>query len=630
MLQDLLLPEDFLQFDNFKSTIELCEENSFFAILGTEKQNLANALQDDTALLIDDLITLKPSTDAIHEILKPYRDSNKFIFLNLFHQKNDEFIKDLLFYRDFISDYKLKIIILVKKSHYKNLMKTAIDLYNIATFSYLFLNYEIELIQEIDTSALDNLLEEYRSQKGLNKKQKAYYFAEIGRFYDGYGEITKSLSYYNKALQLSLKIKDRELEVRIKLELSNIYRINKQFSMAKKYLLEAKIYFKNKSQYLSILNTLFLVYLDSKQFEKASLINIELHDRFTKTKDDSIKLIYLEQSLRLYQRENNIEQIELYWNKTYNLAIELHNNNVIVNLYQYRVVDYIKILNYKKALIYLEKSIKLYKIKNDNYMLNLMYLKISFVYHYLNIQKKARIYANFCYKYFNLNKLKKQLIEVNHLFASIYATEENYSKAIQKYEEALKISRSVKDYGETLNILLMIASVYNQKCNYDKVLETLNEARDFSKKIKENNNFYLYAEYANLYKDMGEIQKAYSFYNKAIKSKEKLTQSEQVYLDELYGEILMEDNKLEEALVYFDKCLKLSKQRDDLSRILSVEENLGFLYKKMGNTNMSRRFFMEVIHKLEVLNIKAKRVKRLKEELNTNPSTLQKSIPKDA
>jgi len=45
MLQDLVIPEEFLQLDKLKSAIEITSESSFFAILGVDTKELSKEIQ---------------------------------------------------------------------------------------------------------------------------------------------------------------------------------------------------------------------------------------------------------------------------------------------------------------------------------------------------------------------------------------------------------------------------------------------------------------------------------------------------------------------------------------------------------------------------------------------------------
>ena len=134
MIEDILIPEELLQLDKLLSATELIEDSSFLAILGSDSLELSINLDKYLNQNINLLKTINLKTNnPLQEIIE-LDLTNEFIFLNLYENTTSEIIKNLLFFRDFISDYKLKIILIIDKINYQNSLKDAIDFYNISTF----------------------------------------------------------------------------------------------------------------------------------------------------------------------------------------------------------------------------------------------------------------------------------------------------------------------------------------------------------------------------------------------------------------------------------------------------------------------------------------------------------------
>ena len=196
MIEDILIPEELLQLDKLLSATELIEDSSFLAILGSDSSDLSISLDSYLNQNINPLKKLDLKTNNPLQEIIGLNLTNDFLLLNLFHLTTNETIKNLLFFRDFISDYKLKIIFIIDKTNYLNILKNAIDFYNISTFSFLFSTYKIEEIKELDKKDLYDLQTEYKEKiKTLNKKQRANFLFEIGLKYQKYGEIKEALSY---------------------------------------------------------------------------------------------------------------------------------------------------------------------------------------------------------------------------------------------------------------------------------------------------------------------------------------------------------------------------------------------------------------------------------------------------
>jgi len=206
MLKQLLVPEELLQLNKLNSAKELCEDSSFLAIVGSDSLELANTL---SKLFEDTTNKFVPKTNNILQEIIPMK--NDFVFINMYDVNNSEYIKNLLFYRDFIADNRLKIILLIDKKDYLDITKNAIDLYNITTFSYLFSTYKVDILMSFDMPEVDKLLAKYHSEKkSLNQEQKLSFLDEIGGKYDSYGDYKNSLKYYTKALAIVKKLKKQE------------------------------------------------------------------------------------------------------------------------------------------------------------------------------------------------------------------------------------------------------------------------------------------------------------------------------------------------------------------------------------------------------------------------------------
>ena len=143
MIEDILIPEELLQLDKLLSATELIEDSSFLAILGSDSSDLSISLDSYLNQNINPLKKLDLKTNNPLQEIIGLNLTNDFLLLNLFHLTTNETIKNLLFFRDFISDYKLKIIFIIDKTNYLNILKNAIDFYNISTNALLYTSFYI-------------------------------------------------------------------------------------------------------------------------------------------------------------------------------------------------------------------------------------------------------------------------------------------------------------------------------------------------------------------------------------------------------------------------------------------------------------------------------------------------------
>ena len=619
MIEDILIPEELLQLDKLLSATELIEDSSFLAILGSDSSDLSISLDSYLNQNINPLKKLDLKTNNPLQEIIGLNLTNDFLLLNLFHLTTNETIKNLLFFRDFISDYKLKIIFIIDKTNYLNILKNAIDFYNISTFSFLFSTYKIEEIKELDKKDLYDLQTEYKEKiKTLNKKQRANFLFEIGLKYQKYGEIKEALSYINESKKIVEKNSSNENIIKIKFILSRLYRDICNFKICEKYLKECEKYYKknrNSSIYKEIIEDFCVLYQHLSNFDKALEYCDKLYTLAKETNDKEYELVSYQQYTFIYSKLNDSNKKEEYLEKAFILAKELNNSFILAHLHQSKAVDNMNNYEYIKALDNLNKALELYKIQENISMINHIYHKIGYVYYQLFDYKKSLVYLNWSYKFFDRNGMKSESITNLRSLSLNYTFLYEFDKALKFIFKSLDIAKSMKLQNEIIDILLQINQIYTIKEDFGNALKYLDEAYKVSLKIKDFKNFDINVRYSNTYKDVDNLVKAYEYYQKALNSKE-LSDNQKAYLYELYGEILYKDNKYKEALTFFQDSLKNAKKMNDLHRILSVEENLAYTYKKLENYSMANRFFMEVINKLKIINKNNPKIKKLEIEIS--------------
>ena len=619
MIEDILIPEELLQLDKLLSATELIEDSSFLAILGSDSSDLSISLDSYLNQNINPLKKLDLKTNNPLQEIIGLNLTNDFLLLNLFHLTTNETIKNLLFFRDFISDYKLKIIFIIDKTNYLNILKNAIDFYNISTFSFLFSTYKIEEIKELDKKDLYDLQTEYKEKiKTLNKKQRANFLFEIGLKYQKYGEIKEALSYINESKKIVEKNSSNENIIKIEFILSRLYRDIGNFKICEKYLKECEKYYKknrNSSIYKEIIEDFCVLYQHLSNFDKALEYCDKLYTLAKETNDKEYELVSYQQYTFIYSKLNDSNKKEEYLEKAFILAKELNNSFILAHLHQSKAVDNMNNYEYIKALDNLNKALELYKIQENISMINHIYHKIGYVYYQLFDYKKSLVYLNWSYKFFDRNGMKSESITNLRSLSLNYTFLYEFDKALKFIFKSLDIAKSMKLQNDIIDILLQINQIYTIKEDFGNALKYLDEAYKVSLKIKDFKNFDINVRYSNTYKDVDNLAKAYEYYQNAVDSKE-LTENQKDYLDELYGEILYKDEKYEDALNSFLDSLKNAKKMNDLHRILSVEENLAYTYKKLENYSMANRFFMEVINKLKIINKNNPKIKKLEIEIS--------------
>lgn len=619
-LKDKLLPEDILQLNKLYAAIELSENNSFFSIIGLDDEELFQNIIDDINIKSNISISVlnSQSNNVFQEIVdKGLVDS--FLGVNLINQKDDEIIRNLLFFRDFISDYKLKVIIFVNTSTYNDILKNAIDLYNVSTFAYLFFTYKVENNLTLERNDINNLISEYRNKKiGLSKKQKVAYLKEIGIQQSTNGYIYEAFKSFNQALTIAYKVKVHENIIDLKMRLAFLYRYLNKYSSAVVYLKECIEYFKKKNLLTNLevaYETIILCYIKMKEFDKANNINNEIMKFFNKTNNKSYLLNNYRFKLLTCYEQKSISHYEKYWNLSNDLATQLNNQHILGDLYQFKAVSFISENKYLEALTFVEKALKIYHKRKNYFMINGMYTKLASCYLGLHDYDKSIIYCKRAYAYFKENKIMIDLLEVLQVYANNLVALNREDEALEKQFELNKIAKDQKRKDYLLDSYLNISQIYLLRKDYSKAIDNVNKAQ--SSIVDTIGKFLIYTRFCDIYSDMKDLRNANKYYELSLKYLDKDSLSNLAYLTEISGEIAMNcKDENDFALKEFLTALTLAKKDNNEYRIFSLEENLAKVYTKLNEPMLSKRFYMELINKLEVINPNGSKILTLKESLS--------------
>jgi tetratricopeptide (TPR) repeat protein len=331
-------------------------------------------------------------------------------------------------------------------------------------------------------------------------------------------------------------------------------------------------------------------------------------------KDKNIEFLSLRNYIEFYMLNYDSVKIDSYIKKAYKLLNEVNGAE--------------SILKHIKARIYMKEN-RFYLVKNylddaQNYLkkilsyseLHKVYITYSELYYKLSDYDKTLSYCDSCYNYFKMNGENIKLLEILIIYSNNYKELQEIDSALEKAFEALKLSKSLQELNLDSKIIIMISQLYCIKKDYKSAFKFL-EKIDLTKKSN-TNKLLVYVQYANIYKNMDDVKQAYICYNKAtVEMQNNSNNSNKNILEKLYCELLLKDNKPGKTLVSLETLLTESKNTNDIALTLSLEESLGFCYKQLNNNVMAKKYFAEVITKLEVFNDKDNRINKLKDEIKS-------------
>jgi serine phosphatase RsbU (regulator of sigma subunit) len=155
-----------------------------------------------------------------------------------------------------------------------------------------------------------------------------------------------------------------------------------------------------------------------------------------------------------------------------------------------------------------------------------------------------------------------------------------------------------KDMPERINILERLGLTYQRQNAHKKAIEYFEQVYQLQEQNNESNS----AKIAIL-NAIGNSQIALKDYNNAQKTYDKilrLQKKENRKKDEVntlhkLAEICEAADKNQDALNYTLECLQLNKELGDEMAVADTHNNLGFLYRQLGNTQKSMDHFMEAL-----------------------------------
>ncbi len=186
-------------------------------------------------------------------------------------------------------------------------------------------------------------------------------------------------------------------------------------------------------------------------------------------------------------------------------------------------------------------------------------------------------------------------------------TAKSLQKAIEKWEEALKLFRAVDDKaGETLT-LVGIGRVYSNLGEKQKALEFFNQALPLIRAVDDRareaatlNNI------GEVYDNLGEKQKALDFFNQALPLLRAVNNRarEAATLNNI-GAVYNDLGEKQKALDFYNQALPLSRAVEDRRGEALTLSNIGIVYNALGEKQKALDFFNQALPLLRAVKHRA-------------------------
>ena len=170
-----------------------------------------------------------------------------------------------------------------------------------------------------------------------------------------------------------------------------------------------------------------------------------------------------------------------------------------------------------------------------------------------------------------------------------------YQKAIDFYQQSLAITTQISDRKGEAMALSNLGGAYDSLGQYQKAIELYQQALAIQKQIG-----HRYGESTSLnnlglaYNNIGQYQKAIEFYQQALATQKQIDdrEGESISLNNLG---FASDNlgQYQKAIVFYQQSLAIKKQIGDLNGEARSLNNLGAIYKNLGQYQKAIDFYQQ-------------------------------------
>ncbi len=256
---------------------------------------------------------------------------------------------------------------------------------------------------------------------------------------------------------------------------------------------------------------------------------------------------------------------------------------------------YLELHDYSQALQWLQKSLEIYKLDQDNSLISTSLANIAEV--YLITENYPKAFENFNHA----EKILQSQIQPNghdnekheRPLAKIYVSQANlfgildqYQESISKLQEALNLYRKIGVKGEEIKVLNALGLVYLQQSKIDQSLQFLLQAQKLENALESQDNIELKLNLTHAYMFAKDWKKAESMALEGLKqSRNKKEQVSEASFLEALANIYQNINKFEESLEKLKSLQQLNKEIHKKRYNLSHAQ----LFNEIENTNEQRK-----------------------------------------
>jgi RNA polymerase sigma factor (sigma-70 family) len=614
-VESLLSAKEKLQLSHIEDKLTHTWNLPALLLMGVDSRRLVDAFAefiDSMSPLPIERYDIENSADA-----SPLKNADQlepavFHLFNFFNCRGiswDEVAANLIFYRDYIPQYRLKIVILASHDLLNTIIERAYDFYSISGFTGFFRDFALAIEKDIgQPGGIPALVRQYHEDMEsllLYRQQetvipevfvKKIYNAALSAY-----EISKwdeALQLFREALEIAVDLKNRDLQASIQNYLGNIFFSRGQISKAFDYFQDALDIAKEVKSTVNearALANIGLVYLRRGNLVEA----LDHQDRAAalskRIGNTEMEAFAFNNIGSIYLRKGEPSKALDCFRETISIAEKNHLPGLqaaslsrIGDIYLYRGEADRALAYYKDALT-LNKSIA--NQQGEAFDLDNIAHLFSFTGEYtaaFEYYQRALTVAR------TLGDQQLKAYTLTHM-GELYFKTGDLEKASKQHQKALKIVENTENLQLKVLVYGNIGSTYLEKDErleddalmyFEKALELAEKSGDCEEITKQYLNLgYFYQQKTNWTKSREYFDKALT-----IAGKTNNIRLEALSIHHI-GQLLSKKEQHNKALENFKKALKIYKRIEDQKGEASVLLSIGTVYRNLDNYENAVKFY---------------------------------------
>lgn len=186
---------------------------------------------------------------------------------------------------------------------------------------------------------------------------------------------------------------------------------------------------------------------------------------------------------------------------------------------------------------------------------------------------------------------QKGIIDSLNITGSLISGQGDYDSALEKYEEALRMSEAAGYTKGKADALVWMAVPQHRKGNMDAAMKSAEESLKLFESLNDKSGIARAQHMMGLiYEDTGDWQTALDLYQKSLKLRQEL--SETLNIGHLYLSIgsVIWNSRMDLAQDYFQKAADIFEKEGDKRKLASAFNNLAILLTYRGNHSLALQY----------------------------------------